>query len=336
MTAERVVITKMGSTDNIRISEFKIPEPAANEVLIKVEYSGLSYSDIMLRTSKIPGLPGLPATPGADCVGVVKKKGSNVTHIKKGQRVAAILMSSFGGQSQYVSVPADNLLPIPDDIPSDKALCMIINYMTAYMLMQKFKAKNNKTNPRVLIHGGAGGVGTALIQLAQAYNMEVLSTASTANIEFLTSLKVEVIDYTDTHFEDYIRTKYPDKLDAVFDPIAGSYIERSLKVLKKGGHYIAYGFQSAIKKQLWGVISTMFSFFTRKVVTPSRHMSLEMLINYTIDQQKEMLQQVFKLYREGKIDPVISGIYALSQALEAHSQLAKGKRRGKILLKMQA
>lgn len=336
MKAQRVIIQSKGSTENVCIEEYEIPEPAENEVLIKTEYAGLSYSDLMLRAGNIPGLPQLPASPGADCVGIVVKTGLDVQGIEKGTRVAAILMSNFGGQSQYICVKKDNLVSLPDDIPSDKALCMIINYMTAYMLIESFKKKNKEAQPRILIHGGSGGVGSALIQLAKADNMKVLTTASDRNISFLQNQGVETIDYTSQRFEDYIRTQYPGKIDAVFDPIAGNYIKRSAKVIKKGGQYIAYGFQSALLKGTWGLIATMLSFFSRKIISPNLRMKLEMLINYSTDQQKSMLQQVFSLYQQGKIDPLISDVYPIEQAVEAHRQLTEGNRRGKILLKMQA
>jgi NADPH:quinone reductase-like Zn-dependent oxidoreductase len=330
MRAKKVVITEKGTIDSITVQEFDIPEVKENEVLIKVTYAGLGYGDIMARKLNIPGLPKVPFTPGSDVTGIVESVGTNVTNVKPGESVAALLMPDYGGQSEFVLTSSENIFKIPDNIPLDKAACLPINYLTAYGIYKNY-LQNELNFKRVLYHGGSGGVGSAFIQIAVSKGMKVLTTASNKNHEFLTALGAEPIDYNSSDFSEYVKSRY-SFVDAVIDPIAGDYTKRSLKILRDGGKYIGIGFQTI--KNRYGMIRIMLSFLFRKMFTSKKEMYIYMLNSTVKSELNSNLNELFNMYKNGEIDPVISAVYTLDNVKSVHEKLESGDRKGKILIKL--
>lgn len=332
MKAKKVVITAKGGPEVIQVIEFDIAEPADNEVGIRVKYAGVAYGDLMVRKIAMPGLPRLPMTPGADITGIIDKIGKNITGFKPGDRVAVPLMSAFGGQAQYVCVDADQVLKVPETVPLDKAVCLIINYLTAYGMFTRYITQEKCDKPVILVHGGSGGVGSALIQIAVSQGIKVYSTASKTNLDMIQKMGAIGIDYQNTDFVDVIKNDGPGKVDGVFDPIGKDYLKRSLRALKKGGSYIGYGFQKDLNAGFPGVLKSMLRFFARKMITFNKKLFFHILNEVEPKDQLTNLETLFTLYTEGKIDPIISEVFAIDDAVKAHYNLEVGKRRGKILI----
>lgn len=332
MKAKRVVIESRNSQVPLKIESFKPKEPHENELLIKMEFAGVAYGDLMLRNVSLPGLPKPPFVPGVDAVGTVVQRGCAVQDFAPGDNVALLLMSDFGGQSQYLTVDQNLAVAIPEGIPQDKALCMMVNYLTALDLIKQFQGTFTGSTPRILVHGGSGGVGSALIQLARVKGMKVYSTASEQNTAFVEGLGARAINYRQEGFESVISADFPEGIDGVFDPIGGSYLKRSLAVLKPGGCYIGYGFQEALERGFWGILSSLSSYFIRKLFTPGKNLVSSQLTRHSGDTLKSYLGELFQLYIEGAIDPEISQVFPLEEAEDAYSKLQEGNRRGKILL----
>lgn len=337
MNAKKVVITNKGPVDNIILETYTIPVPKDNQVLIQVEYAGLAYADIMLRKISMPGLPKPPFTPGADLVGVVTAVGQNVVDFNVGDRVTGLMMSDFGAQAEYVVVDHSKVRHIPEDIPSETALCLLINYLTAYQMLESYKmTESYKTlisnkQPTLLIHGGSGGVGSALVQLAIAQNMKVLATCSTTNVAFVESMGTEVIDYKKIDFVKHIQSK-SQSVDVVFDPIGGDYTKRSVKVLADKGAYISYGFQGGIRKGMFGIMQAFGTFFWQKLIHPALDFAVFQLNQFTDEENLKCMNALYAMVRESKIGPAISDIFPVEHARVAHESLEHGNRRGKILI----
>ena len=332
MKAKKVVITGKGGLGVIKIQEYTVVGPGDNEVQIKVAYAGLAYADLMLRKVSMPGLSKPPFTPGADAAGIVDRVGKNVKAVKPGDRVAALMMSDFGGQAQYVNVKADRVHVIPDDVPLEKALCLLINYLTAYRMFMQNVIPDGSGSRKILIHGGSGGVGSALVQIAKAFGNTVVSTASGKNLRFVREMGADVIDYGNEDFVSVIENKYKS-VDYVFDPIGGSYLGRSLKILKKGGKYIGYGFQENINEGMTGILSSLLQFMVQKLINLNKKIRSFQLKDGNPKFYQADLQELFQLYVDKKIDPVISEIISLENASKAHEKLEAGDRNGKIIIK---
>src|ERR1700746_2038250 len=161
MTHTRVIITHYGGPDAIRGIQEECPEPNAGEVRVRVLAAGVALPDIMAREGVHPETPPVPFTPGWDLVGVVERLGDGVSAIQAGEIVAAMPIS--GAYAQFVCLPQDELVPVPSGLDPAEAVSLVLNYVTAYQMMHR----SAKVSPGqcVLIHGAAGGVGTALLQL---------------------------------------------------------------------------------------------------------------------------------------------------------------------------
>ncbi len=329
MQAKKVVVTRRGGPEVIEVVNDDVPSPKAGQVRIKVTHAGLSYADVMLRHVGMPGLPKVPFTPGADAVGVVDRIGDQVRRLKVGDRVGALLMDRLGGQAQYVCVDETRVHPVPEDVPLDTAACLLINYLTAYGMLSRVEELLPRPTT-VLIHGGSGGVGSALIQIAVSKGMKVLSTASERNLAFLDELGASPIDYRKDDFAAMAASA--GGVDAVFDPIGGEYLTRSLRVLKSGGCYVAYGFQGDWRSGIWGISKSMARFGLAKLANRGKRLTVFQLRDRRPAELRETLSELFRLYAERRIAPMISEVVPFDEARRAHGDLERGHRRGKILL----
>ncbi len=332
MKAKKVIISAKGDVNAVKVVEYDVLEPKENEVRVKVAFAGLAYADIMLRRMKIPGLPKPPFTPGADISGKIDKIGKGVKDFKPGDRVLALLMSDFGGQKQYVNINEDRVLMVPHDIPLDKVVCMVVNYLTAYKMLFRYLDLLKIDNPSILVHGGSGGVGSGLIQLAVSHNIKVFTTVSRKNYEFVSHLGAIPIDYTNS---DFVTEKElnDSNVHMVFDPIGGDYLKKSLKVLKKGGYYIGYGFHNKIDSGYFEIIKTILYVIFKVLTTFSVKIKSFQLRDKSPSSYMKDLQTLFKMYQNKQIDPTISEIIPIEKAQEAHRKLENGNRKGKILIR---
>ena len=163
MKHTRIIVTHYGGPDALRIVEEECPEPKRGEVRVRVQAAGVALPDVMMREGFHPETPPLPFTPGWDLVGVVDRLGAGVSGIELGQRVAALPIT--GAYAEFVCLAERELVPVPSGLDAGEAVSLVLNYVTAYQMMHR--SAKVRTGQRVLIHGAAGGVGTALLQLGR-------------------------------------------------------------------------------------------------------------------------------------------------------------------------
>src|SRR5512133_2030856 len=231
MRHKRVVVTRYGGPEVITAIEEDIPTPRAGEMRVKVLAAGVSLPDVLAREGVHPETPRVPYTPGWDLVGIVDQIGEGVSGFELGQTVAAMPIS--GCYAQYVCLPQRKFIPVPAGLNPAEAVSLVLNYVTAYQMMQR--SAKVKPGQRVLIHGAAGGVGTALLQLGRLAGLEMYGTCSLRNASAVAELGGIPIDYEHQDFVAEVHQRTAGGVDVVFDSIGGSHIWRSRKALHSGG-----------------------------------------------------------------------------------------------------
>lgn len=334
MEYKRIRISAFGGLDVLKlVTEKSLPEPKKGQVRVKILATSAAFTDTLIRRGIYPAVTkkDLPFSPGYDLVGVVDKLGEGVAHLKVGQKVAELTVT--GAYSEYICLDAKTLVPVPNEVDNAEAVSLILTYVTAYQMLHRVaKVQKGQT---VLIHAAAGAVGTSLLQLGKLMNLKMYGTASTSKKEYIEKLGEILIDYTNENFLSRLQKDEPNGIDAVFDPMGGDYFPRSLKILKKKGILVGFGFQNSasgkggnkyidfLKIMLWDLL-------------PTKPRAKFYLISDWHKKQndafKEDLMQLFELLKQGKIKPVIARTMKLEEAAEAHRLVEEAKTEGKIIL----
>lgn len=232
MKYKRVVVTRYGGPEVLQVLEDELPEPQSREVRVKILATGVSFADIMIRKGVYPKVkPPVPFTPGYDFVGVVDKLGEGVSSLAEGQLVAALTI--VGSYAEFICLPATELVPMLSGLDPAEAVALVLNYVTAHQMMHC--TAKVKSDGGILIHGAAGGVGTALLQLGRLANLEMYGTASKLKHDLVSELGGTPIDYKSEDFVERVWELAGDGMDAVFDPISAPNWRRSYSTLRKGG-----------------------------------------------------------------------------------------------------
>ncbi|HEY5988139.1 MAG TPA: alcohol dehydrogenase catalytic domain-containing protein, partial [Streptosporangiaceae bacterium] len=188
----RIVVPRYGGPELLRVVEEAIPEPRPGEVRVRIIAAGVGYPDVLIREGTYPGGPKPPFTPGYEFIGTVDKLGDGVTGFQLGQRVGAIPV--YGSHSDYLCVPAWWLVPVPAGLDPAEAAIVVFNYVTAYQMLHR--AARVRKGERLLVHGAAGGVGSAVLQLGRLAGLELYGTGSGAHAGVISALGTTPIDYT--------------------------------------------------------------------------------------------------------------------------------------------
>src|SRR5262245_7753603 len=237
MKYRRIIVNRKRQ---LELVEEDLPSPGQGEVRVKILAAGVSYPDVMMRQGIHPEARRLPFTPGWDVVGTVDALGKDDQGVPLGSIVAA--MPIVGGYAEYLCLPAGELIPVPPTLDSAEAVCLILNYVTAYQMLHR--SAQAKPGESALIHSAAGGVGTALLELARLHGIKTYGTASAGKLKTVENLGGRAIDYKGSDFLEEIRKLPVGGVDMVFDGIGGWNLLRSWRALTAGGRLVAYGLLS--------------------------------------------------------------------------------------------
>ena len=332
----RVVVTRHGGPDVLSVVESETPDPASGEVRIRVEATGLAFADILMREGLYPGTPKVPFAPGYDVVGTVDALGDGVTDWQPGERVAALTV--FGGYTDYLNWPADDLVRVPDELGSDAAASLVLNYTTAYQMLHR--VADVPSGGRILIHGAAGGVGTAMLQLARLDGITAYGTASKPKHDLIRELGATPIDYRNEDFVERVgELTNAEGIDAVFDPIGGANWRRSYRTLKRGGYLVTYGASamleaSGLQRRL-AALSSFVQLGLLKLIPDGRRAGFYNIVSLKKkrpDWFRADLERLFQMCADDEIQPVIGERLPLEEAARAHRLLENAEVRGKIVL----
>jgi NADPH:quinone reductase-like Zn-dependent oxidoreductase len=340
---KRIIVTHYGGPDALQVLEEECPEPKDGEVRVRVLAAGVSLPDIMAREGIHPETPRVPFTPGWDLIGVVDRLGDGVSGIAPGQTVAA--MPIKGAYAEFVCLPKHELVPVPSGLDAAEAVSLILNYITAYQMMHR--SARVKPGQRVLIHGAAGGVGTALLQLGRLAGLEMYGTCSSRGASAVTDLGGIPIDYREQDFVKEIHRHTTEGVDVVFDPIGGSHTWHSRQALRRGGRVVGYGNTTSLRgeglasgrpgrrNRLHG-IPIYALYIVGGWLLPGR----KRVVPYSIQTLKRLRPALFRqdlialldLLQQQKIKPLIAQRFPLAEARHAQELLGKGGVIGKIVL----
>jgi NADPH:quinone reductase-like Zn-dependent oxidoreductase len=334
MQYQKIVISRYGGPEVLEVVSEELREAQPGEVRVRVLAAGVSWVEYMLRHGTYPHQPKPPLTPGYDVVGVVDQNGAGATRFKEGQMVAAL--TCLGGYSQYVYLPEAELVAVPAGVDPAAAVCLVLNYVTAYQMLHR--EVRVERGGRLLVHSAAGGVGTAALDLGRLAGLEMLGTASPAKLQLVEKLGARAIDYQREDFVARVSELPRGGVDLVLDSIGGSHWLRSRRCLRRGGTLIAYGSQGSLAGGRRSVARTLEDYAVGALL-----MALPLgrrFAFYSITAMKarhpdwfqEDLSELFRLLAAGQIQPVIAQRLPWTEARRANELLEQGAVQGKLVL----
>jgi NADPH:quinone reductase len=334
---QRVVVDRYGGPEVLRVVEEDDPRPGPGEVRVRMLVAGVSFTDAQLRAGTYMGGPKPPFTPGYELVGVVEELGPGCSRLREGDRVAALTV--WGAYAERVCVPEVNAVEVPEDLDPAEVVSLVLPYMTAYQLLHRVAmAKSGET---VLVHGAAGRMGTAVLELGALAGLRLYGTASARDRAVVKRLGAVAIDYRNEDFLARVRELPGNGVDVVLDGLGGPMSLRSFRALRPGGRLVVFGRYATLahgRKSWRGLIewyAATASVALWGLLSPRRRV-LSYLIQKLRDRHPDWFREDFRalleLLRRGEIHPVVAERLPLSDARRAHELLEQSASVGKLVL----
>lgn len=270
-------------------------------------------------------------------VGVVDAVGPQVRSLSPGQLVAGGTWSLGvgGGYAEYVCLPEDQLVDVPAGVDPAEAVCLIVNYLTAHQHLHHIGRA--QPGDRLLVHGAAGGVGTAVLQLGRLIDLEMYGTASATALDVVVDLGATPIDYRSEDFRDRVRTLTGDGVDIVIDPIGGArHLLRSYRSLRTRGRLVWLGSSAVETEGVWiGATSMVMTFVLRLLPDGRSAPRCPTMANFAEadnDWYRATLGELLALLADRRITPIIAERLPLAEARRSHQLLEQGGHPGKFVL----
>lgn len=336
MSYKHVIVTEFGGPEKLQVvEEAQLPEPAPNEVRVKVLAAGTGFTDTIIRQGQYVDVKDKPPfTVGYDWFGVIDKLGDSVSGLTAGQFVAD--MPVIGGYTQYLCVDAGQVVPAPEGLDPAEAVSMILSYTTAWQMLKR--VRDLKLGDKALVHAAGGAVGTALLELCKLKGIKAYGTASAGKKELVEHFGATHIDYRRDDFVERSLQLSEGGVDVVFDTIGGRNWSRSYRCLKRGGILIAFGAlqittgEERLPSLLWGFAKLMGLWKLLPDGKDSTFYNIHSRRNKHPDEFREDVCELFELLKQGKLSPAVAERLPLEQAAEAHRRIDRADVAGKIVL----
>ena len=355
---ERVIVDRFGGPEVLHVVEGDIPRPGRGEVRVRVLAAGVSYTDAMLRVGSYLGVPRPPFTPGYELVGVIEEAGADCTRLRVGDRIGSLTV--WGAAAEQVCVLESNAVTVPEDVDPGEILGLVFTYMTAYQLLHR--TAEVRAGEEVLVHGAAGRVGTAVLELAAVAGVRVLGTCSARDFAAVARLGAVAIDYKTEDFLARVREVTDGTgVDVVLDGFGGGLSLRSFRALRPGGRLVVFGHSGTVAHgrkswpgwikwyaatavvSLWGVLSPRRRVLVYRIQKlRDGHQVLPISRNRPApavgggprdpDAFQEDFRALLDLLRAGQIHPIVAERMPLSDARRAHELLDSSADKGKLVL----
>jgi NADPH:quinone reductase-like Zn-dependent oxidoreductase len=355
-TMKRVVVDHYGGPEVLKVVEDDVPRPGRGEVRVRVLAAGVSFTDAQLRAGTYLGVPNPPFTPGYELIGVVEEVGPDCSRLRVGDRIGALTV--WGADAEHVCVRETDAVEVPEDLDPAEVLSLVFTYMTAYQALHRTaKVKPGET---VLVHGAAGRVGVAALELGAAAGLRMYGTCSAHDRAVVERLGAVAIDYRNEDFLARVR-ELPDKgVDVVLDGIGGKTSLPSFRALRPGGRLVVYGHYDMLaagRKSWLGWVkwyAATANVALRGLLSPRRRMDVYRIQKLREGRQviprgarrplpvgggprdpesfREDFRALTKLLREGKLHPVVAERLPLTEARRAHELLESAASKGKLVL----
>ena len=307
---KRVVVGRYGGPEVLQVVEEDDPRPGPGEVRVRVLAAGVSFSDGLLRAGTYLGGPKPPFTPGYELVGVVEELGPGCSRLREGDRVAALTV--WGADAERVCVPEKYAVEVPEDLDPAEVVSLVLPYMTAYQLLHRVaRVKSGET---VLVHGAAGRVGTAVLELGAQAGLRLYGTASARDRAAVEQLGAVAIDYRNEDFLARVRGLPGKGVDVVLDGLGGAMSIRSFRALRPGGRLVVFGYSSALtqgrrSRRAWIKWNAQTaSVFLWGLLSPRRRVHgyrIDKLRNRHPEWFREDFLALLELLRRREIQPVV-------------------------------
>lgn len=320
-----VIASGSGGPDVLSVAEVADPEAGPGEVVLDVAAAGLNRADLLQRQGFYPPPPGASEVIGMECSGTVSAVGDGVTGWSVGDRACALLAG--GGYATKVAVPAGQVMPVPEGV--DLVTAAALPEVACTVWSNVFMVAGLQPGETLLVHGGAGGIGTMAIQLASRLGSRVLTTGGTAEkLAFCASLGAEVtIDYRDDDFVAAAKEATGGAgVDVILDNMGAAYLARNVEALALEGRLVIIGMQGGTKAEL--DINALLRKRGAVFATSLRARPTEEKAAICA----AVVEHVWPLVAAGEVRPVVHGTMPLEEARAAHELMESGDHTGKILL----
>ncbi|HEX7237534.1 MAG TPA: NAD(P)H-quinone oxidoreductase [Gammaproteobacteria bacterium] len=321
-----IVLDGFGGPEVLKLGTAEAPAVGPGRVLIRVHATSVNRPDVVQRQGHYPPPPGESPILGLEAAGTVEATGAGVTGFSRGERVFALL--GGGGYAELALAHAGHVMRIPPALSFEQAACICETYLTAYMNL--FLYARLADGETVLLHGGGGGVTTAAMQLVKTLRprARILVTASTGKVERVAALGADVvIDYKKEDFAEAVQ-RHTEKrgVDVILDHLGGSYLEKNIRSLAVGGRLAVIGVMGGRKAELdvGRVLANRLSILG-SVLRPRPVEEKTAII-------RAFEREALPHFASARIAPLISRVYPLAQAAEAHRAMEAGEHFGKLVL----
>lgn len=328
---QAVVLEGHGGPEVLQLREIPGLEPGGSEVRVRVHASALNRADVMQRLGHYPQ-PGVPTPyeiPGLECAGVVDKLGPSVSNWQVGDRVFGLVVG--GGYAEQVLTHERMLMAIPENLTFEEAAAIPEVFFTAYNAL--LDRANFQAGDIVLIHAGAGGVGTAAIQLAHNMGASAIFTTSRTEWKLQKTLELGANRAINTAHEDFEKivkeATASHGADVILDFIGAAYLEKNLNAAALEGRLVQIGTLGSPNAQL--NLGQLLSKRLRLQGTTLRSLPIEQKITLT----QRFAKQMLPFFADGRLKPIIDRCFALREIAQAHRYMESSSNFGKIVLKIQ-
>jgi NADPH2:quinone reductase len=319
-----MIVKELGGPSALVRQEQADLEPGPGEVCVDVKAIGCNFFDTLITQGKYQVQPDLPFAPGAEAAGVVRAVGQGVEGVAAGDRVSVLL--SYGTFASMLVAPAERVFPMAEAMSFEDAAALGVVYQTSYVaLVPRAQIQPGET---LLVHAAAGGVGLAAVQIGVALGARVIGTAGTQDkLDLILAEGAEVaINYREEDFVERVKELTEGRgADVIYDPVGGDTFDRSLKCIAFNGRVLVIGFAG-------GRIPTakMNRVLLKNISLVGVHWGL--YFDRDPGALHDAQRALVELHAEGKIRPLISATYPLTEAAAALEALGSRKTTGKVVL----
>ena len=320
-----ILCKELGPADKLVIEDVPSPQVSGDGVKVKVKAAGLNFPDTLIIEGKYQIKPELPFSPGGEMAGEIIEVGPDVKNLKPGMRVMGL--TGYGSFAEEMVIGESRVIPVPDGMKDETAAAFSMVYGTSYHALKQ--RANIQPGETLRVLGASGGVGLAAVELGKAMGAKVIAAASSDD-----KLQVakeagadDLINYTDEDLKEALKSRYPQGIDVIYDPVGDRFTEPALRNMAWNGRFLIVGFAAGEIPKIpanltllkgCSVVGVFWGAFTAK--EPKAH----------IQNVKELMQ----LFAEGKINPRVSEVFPFEQYEDALAALSSRRAKGKVVLKV--
>ena len=320
-----ILCKELGPADKLVIEDVPSPAVGADGIKVRVKAAGLNFPDTLIIEGKYQIKPELPFSPGGEMSGEIVEVGENVKGYKPGQRVMGL--TGYGSFAEEMVVTADRVIPVPDGMSDEQAAGFSMVYGTSYHALKQ--RANLQPGETLLVMGASGGVGLAAVELGKAMGAKVIAAASSDD-----KLQVakeagadDLINYTDEDLKEALKSRYPQGIDVIYDPVGDRFTEPALRNMAWNGRFLIIGFAAGEIPKIpanlpllkgCSVVGVFWGTFTRK--EPEAHI--------------QNVKDLMRMFAEGKINPKVSEVFPFEEYEQALAALSSRRAKGKVVLKV--